>query len=123
MATILLVEDDEASRDAYAAYLRHFGHEVIEARDGEACIELARRHRPDIALVDLSLPKLNGWTATRILKESPETADMPVIVLSAHDLPDQRQRAMDAGASAFLPKPCEPPRVLAAIDRHLQSGA
>lgn len=120
MATILLVEDNADNRDIYRTVLEHFGYDVIEAHDGEMGIRLARERGPDLILMDISIPKIDGWEATRILKADPETAGIPVIALTAHALTSDRERAKEIGCDGYLAKPVEPRRVLEEVRRHLQ---
>lgn len=120
MATILLVEDNADNRDIYRTVLEHFGYDVVEAHDGEVGIRLARERRPDLILMDISIPKIDGWEATRILKGDPETAGIPVIALTAHALTSDRERAKEIGCDGYLAKPVEPRRVLEEVQRHLQ---
>jgi CheY-like chemotaxis protein len=86
MTTVLLVEDDRDNRAIYRTILEHSGYLVIEAEDGETGVQLARQHRPALVLMDISIPVLDGWAATRILKSDPATAAIPIIALTAHAL-------------------------------------
>lgn len=123
MATILLVEDNADNRDIYRTVLEHFGYEVIEAHDGEMGIRLAQERRPDLILMDISIPKVDGWQATKLLKGDPETAGIPIIALTAHALTSDRERAREIGCDGYLAKPVEPRRVLEEVQRHLQNSA
>ncbi len=116
MAKILLVEDNEMNRDMLGRRLRRKGHDVIEAVDGQQGIDKAQTDSPELVLMDLSLPVIDGWEATRRLKESPETAAIPVIALSAHAMSGDREKALDAGCDEFETKPVDFPRLLAKID-------
>lgn len=122
MAKILLVEDNPDNRDIYRTILEHVGYEVIEAHDGEEGIALAREHLPDLILMDISIPKIDGWEATRILKGEAPTAHIPIVALTAHALSTDRQRALEVGCDGYLPKPVEPMRVVSEVRRHLEGG-
>jgi CheY-like chemotaxis protein len=106
--TVLLVDDVPDSREMYAFFLRAAGYAVHEAADGGDALEMALEFRPDVIVMDLSLPSMDGWTAIGTLSANPETAGIPVVVLSAHTFPADEQRAREAGAAAFLAKPCDP---------------
>jgi two-component system cell cycle response regulator DivK len=106
--TVLLVDDDSDSREMYAFFLRGAGFAVHEAADGSDAVALALEFRPDVIVMDLSLPSVDGWTAIARLSANPETATIPVVALSASTFPSDEQRAREAGAAAFLAKPCDP---------------
>ena len=106
--TVLLVDDLPDSREMYAFFLRAAGYAVHEAADGGDALEMALEFRPDVIVMDLSLPSMDGWTAIATLSANAETAGIPVVVLSAHTFPADEQRAREAGAAAFLAKPCDP---------------
>jgi len=114
---LLLVEDNEDNRTIYSTLLRHLGYQVIEAQNGVRAIELARSERPDLILMDISIPELDGWEATRILRGDPATKDIPIVALTAHALEDDRERAAEVGFSSYLAKPIEPRAVLAEVRR------
>jgi CheY-like chemotaxis protein len=105
---VLLVDDARDSREMYAFFLRAAGYAVHEATDGANAVAMAIELRPDVVVMDLTLPLLDGFAAIARLAEHPETADIPVVVLSAHTFPDDERRARAAGAAAFLAKPCHP---------------
>ena len=119
---ILVVEDNEDNRIVYTTILRHGGFDVIEARTGTEGVALARERRPALVLMDISLPELDGWAATRMLKRDPDTAHIPIIALTAHALPEDRRRSEDAGCDGHLAKPIEPVAVLAEVRRWLARG-
>lgn len=119
---ILLVEDNEDNRIVYSTILRHGGFEVLEARTGTEGVALTRQHRPSLVLMDISLPELDGWAATRMLKRDPETAHIPIIALTAHARPDDRRRSEEAGCDGHLAKPIEPLLVLEEVRRWLARG-
>jgi two-component system, cell cycle response regulator DivK len=106
--TVLLVDDVGDSREMYAFFLRAAGYACHEAADGGDAVEMALEFRPDVIVMDLSLPSIDGWTAIANLSGNPETAPIPVVVLSARTFPADEQRAREAGAAAFLAKPCDP---------------
>jgi CheY-like chemotaxis protein len=117
--SVLLVEDNEDNRTIYTTILRHCGHEVAEAGTGEEGIRLARELRPAIILMDVAMPGIDGWEATRRLKADPDTAHIPVIALTAHAMAEDRQRAADAGCESYLAKPIEPRRVVEEVEKLL----
>ena len=119
MAKILLVEDNEMNRDMLSRRLQRRGYEVFVAEDGEEGVAAARTQHPDIILMDMSLPVLNGWDATRKLKSEKATARIPVIALTAHALSGERERALESGCSAFETKPVDLQNLLTTIDRLL----
>ena len=103
---VLIVDDDRDARAMYRAYLTHSGCEVRTACDGHRAIDKAHAYAPDVIVMDLAMPNLDGWTASRWLKESPATAHIPIIALSA--VAHARESAHEAGCDAFLAKPCLP---------------
>lgn len=115
--TILLVEDNTDNRIIYRRALEHFGYTVIEALDGEEAIRLAKEHVPDLVLMDISIPRINGWEATKAIRTDPRTRDIPIVALTAHALPADRARGNEVGFASYLTKPIEPRRVVAEIDR------
>jgi CheY-like chemotaxis protein len=119
MRKILYVEDNEDNVFMLASRLRRKGFEVVIARDGEEGINVARTELPDLILMDLSLPVLDGWEATRRLKESPETQSIPIIVLTAHAMTGDREKAVAAGADEYDTKPVRLPGLLAKIESFL----
>lgn len=116
MTRILLVEDDEMNRDMLSRRLNKRGYEVTIAVDGEQGVATARSEKPDIILMDMSLPVMDGWTATRTLKEDHATAGIPVIALTAHAMSGDQERAMAAGCDEFDTKPVELQRLLEKIE-------
>jgi two-component system cell cycle response regulator DivK len=116
MAKILLVEDNEMNRDMLSRRLARRGHEVVCAVDGAEGLELARSENPALILMDMSLPVVDGWEATRRLKADPATCAIPLIALTAHAMSDDRERAMTAGCDDYDTKPVEFPRLVAKID-------
>jgi CheY-like chemotaxis protein len=117
---ILLVEDYDDAREMYRDYLEFAGFQVDTARDGHEALEQARRHNPDLVLMDLSLPGLDGWEATRILKKDPATSHLIVVALSAHALSAEGDRARAAGCDGFIAKPCLPHDLVEQITEYLK---
>jgi CheY-like chemotaxis protein len=113
---ILLVEDDEMNRDMLSRRLIKRGYEVAIATDGEQGVAMARSGDPDIILMDMSLPVMDGWTATRTLKEDPATASIPIIALTAHAMSGDEDKARQAGCDDFDTKPVELQRLLGKIE-------
>lgn len=122
MTRILLVEDDEMNRDMLSRRLRKRGYEVTIATDGQQGVDLARSDRPDIVLMDMSLPVMDGWTATRELKGDEATRGIPVIALTAHAMQGDQDKAMAAGCDDFDTKPVELSRLLGKIEALVSSG-
>ncbi len=122
MATILLVEDNELNRDMLARRLIRRGFAVLPAANGLEAITSALRERPDLVLMDLSLPVLDGWEATRRLKQAPATAGIPILALTAHVSSTDRARALEAGCTDLDTKPIDLPRLLGKIERLLGRG-
>jgi CheY-like chemotaxis protein len=120
--TVLLVEDNEDNRTVYRTILEHFGYQVIEARNGEEGVRIARERLPDLILMDISIPVIDGWEATRILKEGETTSHIPIIALTAHALAADRAKAEVVGCDGYLAKPCEPRRVVAEVERFIGAG-
>jgi CheY-like chemotaxis protein len=114
---ILLVEDNELNRDMLSRRLKRRGFEVLTALDGENAVQITTDLKPDIVLMDMGLPGMNGWDATRVLKGDVETKDIPVIALTAHAMSADRDQALAAGCDAFETKPVELDRLLETIHR------
>ncbi len=119
MAKILLVEDNEMNRDMLSRRLTRQGYEVLLAHDGARGVEVAGSEHPDLILMDMSLPVLDGWEATRRLKADPATRAIPVIALTAHAMTADRERALAAGCDDYDTKPIELPRLLEKMQRLL----
>src|SRR6476661_5334121 len=119
---ILVVEDQEELRRLYVEHLALSGFEVIEAANGEEAISHTSSHAPDVVLMDLSLPILDGWEATRRLKADSRTAHIPVVALTAHDGSGELQRATRAGCDWFVPKPCPPDALITEVRRVLSAN-
>ena len=116
---ILLVEDNEFNRKIVRDLLTRQPYDLLEAHDGEAGVEAARREKPDLIIMDVQLPKLSGLDATRRIRAEPETAKIPIIVVTSFALSGDDKKAMDAGASAYLAKPYSPRQLLEAIRKML----
>ncbi len=120
MAKLLLVEDNEMNRDMLSRRLERKGYQVLIAVDGEQGIAMAQSAAPDLILMDMSLPVIDGWEATRRLKSAPETSGIPVIALTAHAMVGDRQQALDAGCDDYDIKPIDLPRLLEKIEALLR---
>ena len=120
--TILLVEDNELSRDALSRRLRRRGYRVAVAEDGQLAVSMARSEQPDLILMDLGLPKMDGWEATRLLKADSGTQHIPIIVLSAHAMTSDRETAISAGGDDFDCKPVKFDRLLGKIESLLAAN-
>ncbi|NCF28507.1 MAG: response regulator [Gammaproteobacteria bacterium] len=123
MAKILLVEDNAMNRDMLSRRLARKGYEVVIAIDGQQGIDMARSETPDLVLMDMSLPVVDGWEATRQLKSAPETQSIPVIALTAHAMAGDREKAVEAGCNDYDIKPIELPRLLGKIEALLGGKA
>jgi CheY-like chemotaxis protein len=115
MALILVVEDDETNQQLVTRFLKRDGHRVIHAADGLEGVDQAQTEMPDLILMDLSLPVLDGWEATRRIKGNPKTWNIPIIALTAHTLSDDVMKAMEAGCSNYETKPIVYGRLMAKI--------
>jgi two-component system cell cycle response regulator DivK len=102
---ILIVEDNRDSRELVAKVLKAHGYEILEAHDGAEALETIRREKPDLILMDISLPKIDGYEATRCLKNDPELQTIPVIALTAHAMKGDREKALAAGCDGYITKP------------------
>jgi two-component system cell cycle response regulator DivK len=114
---VLLVEDNEFNRKIVRDLLARQPYDLLEAHDGEAGVAAARRDKPDVIVMDIQLPKLSGLDATRAIRAEPETAKIPIIVVTSFALSGDDKKAMDAGASAYLAKPYSPRQLLDTIRR------
>jgi two-component system, cell cycle response regulator DivK len=123
MAKILLVEDNEMNRDMLSRRLQRRGHEVLVAADGADGVAKARAEIPGLILMDMSLPVLDGWEATRQIKADPVTSGIPVIALTAHAMSEDRERAISAGCDDYDTKPVEFPRLIGKIDALLGTAS
>jgi two-component system cell cycle response regulator DivK len=117
MCNVLLVEDNRDNREIYRTILEYGGHVVVEAVNGAEALPLARDGQPDVIVMDVSMPVMGGLEATKRLKDDSATRGIPIIILSAHALSGDLWSGMEAGADAYLTKPCEPRKVLAEVER------
>jgi len=115
MPKILLVEDNEMNRDMLSRRLARRGYEITLAMDGQEGVMLARSVQPDMILMDMSLPVMSGWEATKVLKDDPQLRSIPVIALTAHAMSADREKALNAGCDDFDTKPVDLPRLLGKI--------
>jgi CheY-like chemotaxis protein len=121
MARILLVEDQEMNRDMLSRRLKKRGYEVSIAVDGAEGVDKARSETPDLILMDMSLPVMDGWEATRTLKGDETTRAIPVVALTAHAMSTDREKALEAGCDAYETKPVELPRLLETMEKLLDA--
>jgi two-component system cell cycle response regulator DivK len=120
---VLLVEDNEVNRDMLSRRLQRRGHDVVFAEDGQQAVEMSLAETPDLILMDMSLPILDGWEATRRIKASAATASIPVIALTAHAMQGDREKALEAGCDDYDTKPVELKRLLEKMEAlHSESG-
>jgi len=119
---ILVVEDNEMNLDMLSRRLERAGYEVVSARDGEAGVSVAITEQPALVLMDMSLPGMDGWEATRRLKAHERTRSIPILALTAHAMVEDRQSALAAGCDDYETKPIEFPRLLGKIRAHLAGG-
>lgn len=119
---ILIVEDNEMNLDMLSRRLQRRGYEIISADDGEKGVNMARTNRPDLILMDLSLPVLDGYAASQQLKADPETQSIPIIALTAHAMVGDREKAEAAGCNEYEVKPVDLPRLLEKIEKLLKSS-
>ena len=115
MTTILLVEDNELNRDMLSRRLERHGFDIIFANNGKESIEVARDSQPNVILMDINLPIMDGWEATRTIKSDDSIKQIPVIGLSAHAMSEDRQKALDCGCNEYETKPVDLPRLLKKI--------
>lgn len=121
MPRILLVEDNEMNRDMLSRRLLRRGFEVLMAMDGEEAVRMAGEVNPDLILMDMSLPIIDGWEATRLIKKNPSTSKIPIIALTAHALAGDKEKALEAGCEDYDTKPIELDRLLAKMDAFLSN--
>ena len=119
MPKILIVEDNEMNRDMLSRRLERRGFAIVMAMDGQQGVEMTRSERPDLILMDMSLPVMDGWAATQAIKADPELSKIPVIALIAHAMAGDREKAMAAGCDDYDTKPIELPRLLEKIGKFL----
>jgi CheY-like chemotaxis protein len=117
---VLVIDDVEDNRDVYTQFLSHQGWRVATAVDGEDGLAKAESLRPSVIILDLGLPKMDGWEVAQRLKNTPATSAIPIVALTGHVTRESRQRALTAGVDEFCTKPCLPPDLIATIRRHLK---
>ncbi|HEX2559215.1 response regulator [Phenylobacterium sp.] len=122
MAKLLLVEDHEEIWDFLSRRLRRRGFDVLLAHDGAQGVEVAKAEHPDVVLMDVNLPVMDGWTATGQLKGDPSTRGIPIIALTAHAMPGDRDKALQAGCDDYHPKPVDFSRLLTQIEAVMSAG-
>jgi two-component system, cell cycle response regulator DivK len=123
LALILIVEDNEMNADMLTRRLQRAGHQVLLGTNGELGVELTRQHRPDLVLMDMSLPVMDGWTATRTIKSDASIAHIPVMALTAHAVKGEREKALGAGCDDYDTKPIEWGRLSGKITQLLGGAA
>ncbi len=121
--TILVVEDNPDNREIMSAVLRHRGYDVVEAEDAETALALVSDRKPDLVLMDISLPRMDGYEATARLRALPHTAAVPVIAVSAHAFLQERRAPWEVGFDSYLTKPVAPSRIVEEVDRILGKAA
>jgi CheY-like chemotaxis protein len=114
---VLVVDDEAATREICRLILKHYGFEVTEAVDGKEAVQRARGEHPDAIVMDIGLPVLDGWEASRRLKADPKTAAIPIVALTAFALPSARERSAEVGCAAHLEKPVDPRRIAETVKR------
>ena len=122
MPRILIVEDNEENRDALSRRLERRGFEVLMATDGAAGVEMAKTEKPDLILMDMNMPQVDGWEATRRIKAETDLQQIPVIALTAHAMAGDRERALEAGCTDYHTKPIEFPKLMTQIETVLSKG-
>jgi two-component system cell cycle response regulator DivK len=120
MPKILLIEDNEENRDALSRRLQRRGYKVVMAVNGEQGVALARSQAPDLILMDMNLPLVDGWEATRMIRAAPETRAARIIALTAHAMSGDREKALEVGCDDYHTKPVDFPRLLAQIEANLE---
>ena len=122
MKKILVVEDDEKNMYLIRFILQDKGFEVIEARDGAAGVELAVKEKPDLIIMDIQLPVLDGYEATKRIKANKETKDIPVIALTSYAMPGDREKSLDAGCDSYITKPIKRKSLMAEVEKLLEKS-
>jgi len=116
---VLVIEDNENNLYMMRFILTQLGHRVIEATDGATGVELARSERPDLILMDIQLPVLDGYAATRSIRSDPALGDVPIIAVTSYAMVGDRERALEAGCTAYVEKPIDPPKFIEVLQRYL----
>ena len=117
--TILVIEDDDMNRKLVRTLLEIGGYEIMEARDAETGLELAGAQKPDLILMDIQLPGMDGLDATRLLKQDPATAGIPVVALTSYAMQGDEEKALDAGCAGYMSKPIDTRKFLQELERYL----
>ena len=120
MARVLVVEDRDVSRKILKDFLEKNSFEVIEAKNGQQCIRLALHEKPDLVLLDLSIPVIDGWETARLMKSNKTTKQIPIIAITAHTLAGDRERALSSGCDDYVPKPLDHEYLLKRIQHYLE---
>lgn len=120
-ARILVVEDNRDNMILIVDILSSFDYEVLQATDGEQGVEMANAEKPDLILMDLSLPRMDGWTATRYIKANPELKQIPIIALTAHAMVGDRERALEAGCDEYISKPINLPELTTKVAQFIKN--
>jgi two-component system cell cycle response regulator DivK len=123
MARILLVEDNQENREALSRRLQRRGFDVVTAEDGQAAVNLAKTEKPDVVLMDMNMPVLDGWQATQMIKADPESANLPILALTAHAMAGDKEKALQAGCTDYHTKPVDFPRLLEQIEALIKGQA
>jgi len=123
MPKILIVEDNEENRDSLSRRLQRRGFECVSAADGKIGVAMAQAEKPDLILMDMNMPELDGWEATRQIKAAAGGENLPIIALTAHAMSGDRDRALDVGCADYHTKPVDFPKLLAQIETLLQNKA
>lgn len=116
MPRILIIEDNQDNREALARRLERRGFDVVMAVDGQQGVDMAKAERPDLILMDMNMPVLDGWRASQMIRDDPQTHELPIIGLTAHALAGDREKALQAGCSDYHTKPVDFPRLLEQIE-------
>ena len=117
--TVLVAEDDHDNLIIVVTMLLHVGYQIVEAMDGIRALEAVQEARPDLIVLDVSMPGMDGWEVCQRLKADPATADIPVIMLTAHVMAEERRKGMACGADYFLAKPVEPRTIAKVVEQHI----
>jgi len=121
-ARILVIEDNEQNMYLCTFILQNNGHEVIQARSGREGIELARVHRPDLVILDIQLPEMDGYAVASELKSSSDTSDIPIIAVTSYAMIGDRERILKAGCEGYIEKPINPETFIHEVEQHLKTG-
>jgi two-component system cell cycle response regulator DivK len=119
---VLVVEDNLDNYELVRTILEMVGYDTFLADNGRDGVTAARKQKPDLILMDMSLPEMDGWNATKLIREDPETAHIPMIALTVHTLPIERKRALDAGVDAYLPKPYDAGQLIRLVESTLKDS-